>query len=146
MDDDSLKLSNQVCFPIYATSRMITKAYKPHLDALGLTYPQYLVMLVLWEEDCLTVNQICKKLYLNTNTLTPLLKRMEKQGLISRTRSTVDERSVTIALTQKGIDLKERAREVPEALTQSLETDQLTLEDLKGMKAVLSHLIDALGD
>ena len=82
MDDAQLKLSNQVCFPIYSASRLITKAYKPYLDEMGITYPQYLVLMVLWENDILSVNQITEKLLLNTNTLSPLLKRMERMQLL----------------------------------------------------------------
>lgn len=82
MDDSQLQLSNQICFPLYSGSRLITKAYKPFLDEMGITYPQYLVLMVLWENDNLSVNQITEKLFLNTNTVSPLLKRMEKMNLI----------------------------------------------------------------
>ena len=102
MNDTQLLLSNQICFPIYSVSRLITKAYKPFLDELGITYPQYLVLMVLWENDGISVNQITQKLLLNTNTLSPLLKRMEKMQLLERSRSIEDERSVIIQLTTKG--------------------------------------------
>jgi MarR family transcriptional regulator, organic hydroperoxide resistance regulator len=106
MEYDELKLNNQICFPLYATSRLITREYQPYLDALDLTYPQYLVLLVLWETDRISVNDIAQKLILNTNTLTPLLKRMEIQGLVSRQRFGKDERKVIVQLTEKGQALK----------------------------------------
>ena len=87
MDDEQLKLNNQICFPIYSVSRLITKAYKPFLEEMGLTYPQYLVLLVLWENDNIAMNKIGEKLLLNTNTLSPLVKRMEKMELLRRKRS-----------------------------------------------------------
>ena len=103
MDYAQLKLENQICFPLYAASRLVTREYQPHLDKLGITYPQYLVLMVLWENNGLTVNDISEKLILNTNTLTPLLKRMEKQQLLSRRRDVADERKVLISLTEKGM-------------------------------------------
>jgi len=114
--DDLLKLENQVCFPLYVASRLITRAYQPMLDEMGITYPQYLVLLTLWENDGQTVNQISKELYLNTNTITPLLKRMEKTGIIARTRSREDERKVLITLTEQGKALKEKAYCIPEEI------------------------------
>jgi DNA-binding MarR family transcriptional regulator len=101
MIKEQLKLENQLCFPVYAASRLITRIYQPYLDEIGITYPQYLVLLVLWEKDEVTVNEISRKLILNTNTTTPLLKRLEAQGLVSRRRSGEDERKVIIALTAK---------------------------------------------
>ena len=94
MEYEQLKLENQLCFPVYAASRLITREYQPFLDKLKITYPQYLVLMVLWEHGSLPVNDIAKKLILNTNTITPLLKRMEQQGLIIRNRSDKDERKV----------------------------------------------------
>lgn len=114
--DEILKLDNQLCFLIYACSRAITNAYRPILSEIGLTYPQYLVMLVLWEEGEASVKQLGEKLYLDSGTLTPLLKRMEAAGLISRSRATSDERSVIIHLTADGETLKEKALSVPEKL------------------------------
>ena len=102
---EQLKLENQICFPIYAASRLITREYQPLLDELGLTYPQYLVLMVLWENDGLPVNEIGRRLILNTNTVTPLLKRMETQGLVTRRRSADDERRVIVALTPQGLAL-----------------------------------------
>ena len=102
MDNTQLLLSNQICFPIYSVSRLITKAYKPYLDEMGITYPQYLVLMVLWENNNISVNQISEKLILNTNTISPLLQRMEKMNLLRRNRSSKDERSVIITLTEVG--------------------------------------------
>src|SRR5579875_3340210 len=103
-----LKLENQLCFTVYACSREIIRMYRPMLDKLGITYPQYLVLLVLWEMDELTVSQLGERLYLDSGTLTPLLKRMESMGLITRRRSETDERKVYIYLTEQGQDLKTR--------------------------------------
>jgi len=114
--DDLLKLENQICFPLYVASRLIIRAYQPMLDKMGVTYPQYLVLLALWENDGQTVNQISKELYLNTNTITPLLKRMEKTGIVTRTRSQEDERKVLITLTAQGKALKEKAYCIPEEI------------------------------
>ena len=144
MSDDHLLLKNQVCFPIYSTSRLLTKAYKPHLEKLGITYPQYLVLLVLWENDSLSVNSISEKLYLNSNTLSPLLQRMERNELIHRIRSTKDERSVCIKLSQKGKKLKSKALQIPEKLFDEIVSDTIELEALQLMKDTLCNLIDAL--
>src|SRR3981081_2418215 len=108
--DLPLLLGSQLCFAIYSTAHASTRAYKPLLDRLGLTYPQYLVMLVLWERDGVPVKDIGERLFLDSGTLTPLLKRLEAAALIKRTRSTADERQVLIALTPKGHALREKAR------------------------------------
>ena len=113
----NLQLSNQICFPIYSASRLITKAYKPFLDEMELTYPQYLV---LWETNGISINKISKALLLNTNTLSPLLKRMEKMELLQRNRSIEDERSVIVELTEKGKNLKNQATLIPEELIKIL--------------------------
>lgn len=144
MSNDLLKLSNQLCFPVYAASRLITRQYQPYLDQLGITYPQYLVLMVLWESDAVTVNDIAEKLILNTNTLTPLLKRMEVMGLLERRRSESDERKVVVSLTEKGIGLREKARVVPESLLQGLQQSPLSLEQLLELKSNLDVLIDFL--
>ncbi len=112
----SLRLSDQLCFALYAASRAMTAAYAPLLEPLGLTYPQYLAMLVLWENDGLSVKRIGEELTLDSGTLTPLLKRLESQGLVTRRRSTADERVVEIFLTVEGKQLEERARSIPEKL------------------------------
>ena len=111
---DKMKLSNQLCFPLYAAARRVTASYNPYLKPLGLTYTQYVVFLVLWEEDGLTVGEICKRLYLDNGTLTPLLKKMEKENYVRRERSKEDERVVTVHLTDKGKELQEKAAEIPE--------------------------------
>ncbi len=111
--DAMLELDNQLCFALYSTSLAMTKLYKPLLDALGLTYPQYLVMLVLWEQDGLMVSELGERLYLDSGTLTPLLKRMELSGLISRIRAVEDERRVHITLTAAGRKLKTKATKIP---------------------------------
>ena len=118
--DQYLQLDNQICFPLYATSRMITRMYQPLLEKLGLTYPQYIVMLVLWETDELSVSEIGKRVQLNTNTLTPLLKRMQELNFISRRRSSEDERVVLVKLTKQGGELKSKALKIPQQLIASL--------------------------
>lgn len=113
MKYDSLKLENQLCFPLYACSKEIIKKYKPFLDTLGITYTQYITLMALWEEDNVTLKEIGEKLYLDSGTLTPLLKKMETQGLIVRHRSSTDERNVYIRLTDDGVKLKDKALVVP---------------------------------
>lgn len=111
--DAMLQLDNQLCFALYSTSLAMTKLYKPMLEELGLTYPQYLAMLVLWEQDGLTVSELGERLYLDSGTLTPLLKRMETAGLVSRLRAVQDERRVHITLTAEGRKLKAKAAKIP---------------------------------
>lgn len=144
MGYEQLKLENQLCFPVYAASRLITREYQPLLDNLGITYPQYLVLMVLWEEDGVPVNDIAKKLILNTNTITPLLKRMEKQGMIKRERSGNDERKVIIHLTEEGEKLQDKARKVPEQLTKKLLDGPLGLNELVKLKENLDSIIEML--
>ena len=109
--EDTLKLDRQLCFAAYSVSQAFNRVYKPGLDRIGLTYPQYLVLLVLWEQDGQTVNQIGKQLHLDSGTLTPMLKRLEAAGIVRRQRDTQDERQVRISLTAKGSGLKEQAAE-----------------------------------
>ena len=115
---EALKLENQLCFPLYACSREIIKQYKPFLDELDLTYTQYIAMMVLWERKAVTVKELGTALFLDSGTLTPLLKKMEAKGLIHRKRSTEDERSLIVSLTEAGERLKERAVEVPAKMAQ----------------------------
>lgn len=143
---DLLKLDNQICFPLYAASHLIIKMYKPLLDQIGLTYPQYLVMLVLWEEDNVPVKHITEKLFLETNTLTPLLKRLEKVGLIQRIRSDEDERKVNLLLTQEGKDLKKKALTIPKQLIQKIKCNCLNEEELHQFKETLDRMIDYLNE
>jgi DNA-binding MarR family transcriptional regulator len=144
MGYDQLKLENQLCFPVYAASRLITREYQPLLDNLEITYPQYLVLLVLWESDSLSVNDIAKKLILNTNTITPLLKRMEQQGLIMKKRSETDERKVMVYLSSKGLNLKEKASEIPQELAKRLSESNIEIDDLTKLKESLDSIISFL--
>ena len=144
MEFEQLKLENQLCFPLYAASRLIIREYQPHLDKLEITYPQYLVLMVLWEKDNISVNEITQKLILNTNTVTPLLKRMELQGIITRNRSEEDERKVLVKLTEKGIGMRTEAASIPEKLTACIISDALNVEELVDMKEKLNVLIDFL--
>ena len=123
----SLMLDNQLCFALHSTSLLMTKVYKPLLQALGLTYPQYLAMMVLWEEDGLTVGEISSRLLTDPGSLTPLLKRLEVEGLLSRTRSREDERVVVVELTAAGRALQDRAMGIPHCIlgASGLELDQL---------------------
>ena len=141
MEFEQLKLSNQLCFPIYAASRLITREYQPYLDELGITYPQYLVLMVLWENDGISVNEISNKLILNTNTITPLLKRMESQGLIHRQRSDSDERKVIVDLTEKGKLMQENAARIPEKLATELISGDVKVEELIELKSKLESII-----
>jgi MarR family transcriptional regulator, organic hydroperoxide resistance regulator len=141
---EQLKLENQLCFPVYAASRLITRIYQPYLDEIGITYPQYLVLLVLWEKDEVTVNEISRKLILNTNTTTPLLKRLETLGLVSRRRSGEDERKVIIALTAKGRKLQSRAADIPGKLSEGLAAGSMSVTDLIDLKDKLHVIIDHL--
>src|ERR1700686_690998 len=139
--DQPLLLGNQLCFAIYSTAHAFNRVYKPLLDRLGLTYPQYLVMLVLWERDGLSVKDIGERLFLDSGTLTPLLKRLEAAGLIKRTRSTEDERQVLIALTSQGQALREKARAVPKAI---LAASACSVSELSAMKNEIVALRDRL--
>lgn len=110
---DALKLDSQLCFPLYACSREVIKLYTPYLDDLGLTYTQYVTLLALWENPSQTVKELGQKLYLDSGTLTPLLKKLEQKGLVSRKRSTLDERSLIVTLTDEGHALRDKALHVP---------------------------------
>jgi DNA-binding MarR family transcriptional regulator len=146
MNFDQLKLGNQLCFPVYAASRLIIREYQPYLDKLGITYPQYLVLMVLWETDTISVNEISKKLILNTNTITPLLKRMETQGIIERHRSENDERKVIVNLTQKGKLMQIEAAVIPEKLAAGLISDTMKIEELIDLKHKLDVIINFLNE
>jgi len=144
MEFEQLKLENQLCFPLYAASRLIIREYQPYLDKLEITYPQYLVLMILWETDNMTVNDISRKLILNTNTVTPLLKRMEVQGIITRIRSEEDERKVNIKLTDKGWLMRTEASNIPDKLTACIIPDEMKVEDLVDLKDKLNVLMDYL--
>lgn len=115
---DPLRLENQLCFPLYACARETIKLYKPYLDELDLTYTQYIAMMVLWEKKAVTVKEMGAMLHLDSGTLTPLLKKMEAKGLLSRRRSTEDERSLIVSLTEEGEALRERAMDIPAKMSQ----------------------------
>jgi DNA-binding MarR family transcriptional regulator len=136
-----LYLENQLCFPLYAASRLTTKIYAPHLTALDLTYPQYLVLMVLWQHQTQTVNEIGEKLILESNTLTPLLKRMEQKELIKRKRSSNDERQVIIKLTDKGEQLQTLASDIPRKLIASFDDGQISEQELLNFQKTLHKLI-----
>ncbi len=134
---EALKLSNQLCFPIYAAANAIQKAYRPHLKPLGLTYPQYLVMLVLWERDGLSLGDIGRRLHLDSGTLTPLLKRLETAGLVTRRRAERDERVVLIGLTPAGRALKTQAEPIPFKLAEAMHLEPAQALALKeGLEAL----------
>ena len=139
--DALLQLGNQVCFAIYSTAHAFNRVYKPLLDRVGLTYPQYLVMLVLWEQDGVTVKEIGERLFLDSGTLTPLLKRLEGAHLVKRTRSTEDERQVLISLTPQGQALKDKARAVPQAI---LAASACSVGELSAIRNELVALRDRL--
>lgn len=141
---DALKLENQLCFRFYTVSRLITQAYGPLLDRLGVTYPQYLVLLVLWEKDGQPVNDIAKKLVLETNTVTPLLKRMEAEGLLRRTRGTEDARQVIVSLTEKGCRLRETAKDIPGQMGSTITCCNIPPEQFPRLAATLDALIQTL--
>ena len=137
----SLQLENQLCFPLYAIAKEIIGLYRPFLDAIDITYPQYLVMMVLWERDGLTVNQIGAKLYLDSGTLTPLLKRLEAKGFIIRKRKKEDERVVEVFLADKGRNLQQKACEIPAKMQEKL---NLTIEDLVELKETVQKILNKI--
>ncbi|PQZ91816.1 MULTISPECIES: MarR family winged helix-turn-helix transcriptional regulator [Pseudomonas] len=134
---ESLMLDNQLCFALHSTSLLMTKVYKPLLQALGLTYPQYLAMMVLWEEDGLTVSEISSRLLTDPGSLTPLLKRLEAEGLLSRTRNREDERVVVVELTDAGRALQDKAMGIPQCI---LGASGLDLEQLRKLQSELIAL------
>ncbi|ABC29128.1 Transcriptional regulator [Hahella chejuensis KCTC 2396] len=144
-EDQLLALDNQICFLLYSCSRSMTSLYRPLLNELGLTYPQYLAMLVLWEGgksgEALTIKHICERLLLDTGTVTPLLKRLQQQGLITRQRSAEDERSVLLGLTEAGRELKAQAAKVP---MQLLCKADVAIEELERLKGDLRGFLDRI--
>ena len=137
----ALRLDNQVCFALYSASLAMTKLYKPLLDDIGLTYPQYLVMLVLWEQEGITVSELGERLYLDSGTLTPLLKRLEASGHIRRARDAQDERRVRSALTPQGLGVRDPAERIPHCV---LESSQCTLPELVALTSQLKTLRERL--
>lgn len=141
-----LYLENQLCFPLYAASRLTTKMYAPLLRELDLTYPQYLVLLALWQNDSQSVSQIGERLFLESNTLTPLLKRLEAKNLITRIRSPRDERSVTIHLTPQGQELKQKAQAVPGKILECFSDTTIQSEEVVQFQQTLFKLLNVLGE
>jgi DNA-binding MarR family transcriptional regulator len=142
---NELRLDNQVCFRLYSASRLIIQAYTPMLNQLGITYPQYLVLMVLWEKDCQPVNDIAHRLLLETNTVTPLLQRMEKLGIVQRQRGKEDKRQQFVSLTAKGKAMEEQAFEIiPAGMGDELKACPLQLEDYARLASDLDTIIDAL--
>mgnify|MGYP001033080216 CR=1 FL=1 len=147
MDDDHLRLEHQICFRVYSLEKAIMGAYRPLLENLGITYPQYLVMLVMWEHLELTIGQLCEKLHLDTGTVSPLIKRMEQKSLVSRRRLAKDERTVLVSLTEKGQALRNKAVGVPIAVASCLfptgDDDQRRLS-YEQLKLTLDELLASL--
>ncbi len=144
MDYEQLKLDNQLCFRLYTAARLTMSAYYPLLEPMGITYPQYLVLLVLWEKDNQPVCDIANRLVLETNTVTPLLQRMEKAGLISRRKGKEDTRQRIVSLTDKGIALRDQASRVPECLSANIIEKTASVEELTAIIPTLDKLIQGL--
>ncbi|MCR4955165.1 MAG: MarR family transcriptional regulator [Lachnospiraceae bacterium] len=138
---ECLKLDNQLCFPLYACSKEVVRKYKPFLDKINLTYTQYIAMMVLWEHEEISVKRMGEYLYLDSGTLTPLLKTLEKKGFVERKRSSVDERSLNVTLTKDGEALKEKAFTIPSQIGQCL---ALNREDAKELYRILHRLMDQM--
>ena len=139
---DSIYLANQLCFPLYALAKDVVRKYRKPLDELGLTYTQYVVMMVLWEFGSMTEGELGKKVFLDSGTLAPLLKRLEKQGYISRTRPQDNERKLLISLTDEGSDLRDRALEIPQVMEGCIDLPE---EDLIELKRILNKALDRMG-
>ena len=140
-----LQLDNQICFRLYTASRLITQAYTPMLNELDITYPQYLVLMVLWEKDSQPVNDIAHRLMLETNTVTPLLQRMEKQGLIIRKKGELDKRQQIVSLTKKGCEMEEQAfKLIPGGMGETLKACPLQIDDYRHLASELDAIIETL--
>ena len=138
---DNLKLENQLCFPLYAASKEIVKRYRPFLDDLNLTYTQYITLMALWEHKRLNVKELGEKLYLDSGTLTPVLKSLEAKGFVRRERSSRDERVLNVELTEEGRALRERARSIPDMVFDSI---KLSTEESKTLYGLLYKLLDGM--
>ena len=138
---EALRLENQLCFPLYACAKEVTRRYKPFLDPLGLTYTQYITMMVMWEKKEVRVKDLGEVLYLDSGTLTPLLKRLEQKGLISRSRYQEDERALCVRITEEGETLRETAKSVPVGMRACI---PLSDEEMLVMKKLLSRTLDAI--
>lgn len=141
MRHPELSLDRQLCFPLYAASRAITRAYKPLLDKLGLTYTQYITMMALWESGTMSVNELGRRLYLDSGTLTPLLKKLEAKGLVTRRRSTEDERRVEVSLTERGRAMEDEAASVPAQMARCV---PLPREDAAELYRILHEMLDGM--
>ena len=137
---EALHLKNQLCFPLYACARETVKQYKPYLERIGLTYTQYITMIVLWERRSVTAKELGQRLYLDSGTLTPLLKRMEAKGLITRQRDPVDERSLRVTITDAGEALKEQAKDIPYRMAEHV---RLTKDEAETLYKLLYKLLEA---
>ncbi len=144
MISDEFKLDNQLCFRLYTASRLLSQAYHPLLSEHGLTYPQYLVLLVLWEKDAQPVNDIAKRLFLETNTVTPLLQRMEKGGILTRKKGVKDARQMIVSLTKKGRDLQRKLSDVPKTVGNAVICDNVTPESFPDLFNMLDGIISKL--
>ena len=144
MIKEEFKLDNQLCFRLYTASRLLTQAYHPLLSEHGLTYPQYLVLLVLWEKDAQPVNDIAKRLYLETNTVTPLLQRMEKEGILTRKKGEKDARQMIVSLTRKGRDLQKKLTDVPKTVGDAVICDSVTPDSAPDLFRMLDDIISKL--
>jgi DNA-binding MarR family transcriptional regulator len=138
MSHDPLKLENQLCFPLYAATREVVKLYKPFLDQIGLTYTQYIALMVLWEHAPMNVKALGERLYLDSGTLTPLLKKLEKDGIVVRSRSARDERELVVTLTEKGVGLREYALDIPRKMGECL---SLSAEDAGTLYGILYKIL-----
>lgn len=141
MNYDLLKLENQLCFPIYACSKEIIKKYKPYLDEISLTYTQYITMMVLWEEKSMNVKSLGQRLYLDSGTLTPLLKKLEADGIITRARSSEDERNLLVTITEKGEKLREKAIGIPQKLGECI---NIPKDDAATLYRILYQILDQI--
>ena len=146
MIKEEFKLDNQLCFRLYTASRLITQAYHPLLSQYGLTYPQYLVLLVLWEKDAQPVNDIARRLYLETNTVTPMLQRMEKEGILTRAKGKKDGRQMIVTLTKKGYDLQKKLSDVPFTVGAAVICDSFTPETTPDLFQKLDGIIEKLSE
>ncbi len=138
---DCLKLENQICFPLYACAKEVVRKYKPYLDEIDLTYTQYIAMMVLWEQEELTVKEMGEKLFLDSGTLTPVLKTLEKKGFITRTRSKADERNLIVAITKEGEALKEKAVDIPVKMGKCM---NLPVEDAAELYRILHKILEMI--
>ena len=144
MIGEEFKLDNQLCFRLYTASRLLSQAYHPLLSEHGLTYPQYLVLLALWEKDALPVNDIAKRLFLETNTVTPLLQRMEKEGILTRRKGEKDARQMIVSLTGKGQELQKKLADVPFTIGSAVICDSVTPETTPELFRMLDDIIGKL--